>query len=281
MSGRPLVSIIVPTKNSARFLGRCIASCRGQTYAPIEIIVVDNHSGDGTWVTARSLADAAIEAGPERCAQCNAGAKIARGDYLYRVDADFELAPGVVSEAVVACEAGADAVCVPNRSDSSVSFWSAVRNFERTMYDGSLLLGSARFFTRRAFDAIGGFDESLVAGDDYDVNNRLAARGLRTVWITSVELHLGEPATLGEIARKSYFYGSTFWPFLRKSGARGIAQVSPFRPAFARHWREFLRHPALGAGFALMQCVKYASGTAGLLFGWIGRSAGEPGARGA
>jgi glycosyltransferase involved in cell wall biosynthesis len=264
MTGTRLVSVIVPTKNSAKFLRGCLDSIRAQRYAPIEIIVVDNHSDDGTQALAASVADRLLEGGPERCAQCNLGARIASGEYLYRVDADFIVDPDVVTEAVAACEQGLDAVCVPNRSDPSVSFWSAVRHFERLMYDGSTIFSGARFFTRRAFDGIGGFDETLVSGDDYDVNNRLAAAGFRVGWIHAAELHLGEPATLSDVARKSFFYGSRFGPFLRKSGARGMRQISPFRVTYVRHWREFVKHPVLGAGLILMQCVKYASGAAGL-----------------
>jgi glycosyltransferase involved in cell wall biosynthesis len=275
MSGIPLVSIIVPTKNSARFLRRCIDSVRAQTHSPLEIVVVDNHSSDETWQLAQSLADVALRTGPERSAQCNAGARVARGTYLYRVDADFVLDPEVVAQAVAACENGLDAVCVPNRSDPNVSFWAAVRHFERRMYDGSALYSGARFFTRRAFDGIGGFDETLVAGDDYDVANRLETGGFRTGWIQAAELHLGEPSSLMDIARKSYFYGTVFWPFLRKSGSRGIAQVSPLRGAFVRHWRDFVRHPVLGAGFIAMQFVKYGSGAAGLIRGAFGPPAGS------
>ncbi|HXW76001.1 MAG TPA: glycosyltransferase [Candidatus Eremiobacteraceae bacterium] len=264
MQGNALVSVIIPTRNSAQYLRRCVESIRAQTYRPIEIIVVDNASDDGTRELASAIADRVLTGGPERCAQCNAGARAARGDYFYRVDADFVLDPEVVAEGVAACRGGLDAACVPNRSDPSVSFWSRVRHFERLMYDGSPVFSGARFFTRHAFDAIGGFDETLVAGDDYDVNNRLAAAGLTVGWIHAAELHLGEPATLGDVARKSFYYGSVFGPFLRKSGARGIAQINPFRATYARHWRDFLKHPVLGAGFALMQMVKYASGAAGL-----------------
>ena len=149
----------------------------------------------------------------------------------------------------------------------------AVRHFERQMYDGSDLYSGARFFTKDAFEKIGGFDESVVAGDDYDINNRLRSAGLRVCWISAAELHLGEPATLLEIARKSYFYGSLFGPFVRKSGVRGIAQLSPFRASYLRHWRDFAAHPVLGFGLVAMQAVKYACGAAGFIRANIGGTA--------
>ena len=264
MADTGLVSVIIPTKNSARFLEACIASVRSQTYTPIEIIVVDNASDDGTWEIAQRHADRAMRGGPERCAQCNAAARAASGEFLYRVDADFTLDRGIVAEAVAACARGADAVCVPNRSDPTVSFWSTVRDFERRMLDGEQVVVGARFFRKRAFDAVGGFDEALVAGEDYDINNRLVAAGATIVWIVAEETHLGEPKTLAEIARKSYYYGYTFGPFLRKNRSKGVAQLSPLRLAYARHWRDFVRHPGLAAGFMVMQSVKYGCGAAGL-----------------
>ena len=44
----PLVSVIVPTKNSQATLGACLHSIKAQTYPHIELIVVDNFSTDGT-----------------------------------------------------------------------------------------------------------------------------------------------------------------------------------------------------------------------------------------
>ena len=45
---KPAVSIIIPTRNSARFLQNLLESINRQTYAPIETILVDGNSTDGT-----------------------------------------------------------------------------------------------------------------------------------------------------------------------------------------------------------------------------------------
>ncbi len=262
----PLVSVIVPTRNSATFLERTLRSIRAQRYSPLEIVVADNGSHDGTVEIAQRLADIVISAGPERCAQCNAAVRAAHGEFVYRVDADFVLDPDVVSAAVAACAAGADAVQVHNDSDPAVGFWARVRNFERRMYLYDSVHVGARFFRRSAFDAVGGFDEALVAGEDYDIHNRLLRAGFRIGMIAPSERHLGEPRTLGEIASKSFFYGRSMRRFLERNGRRGLVQMNPVRTAYLRHWRTFLGQPGLAAAFVLMQTVKYACGTAGLLY---------------
>lgn len=262
----PLVSVIVPTRNSAAFLDRTLASIRAQRYTPIEIVVADNASTDDTVAIARRTADVVISAGPERCAQCNAAVRASHGEFVYRVDADFVLDPEVVAAAVAACRAGADAVQVHNDSDPAAGFWASVRNFERRMYRYDTVHVGARFFKRSAFDAVGGFDEALVAGEDYDIHNRLLKAGYTIGMIAPSERHLGEPRTLGEIAGKSFFYGRTMRRFLQRNGRRGVVQMNPLRATYLRHWRNFVAQPRLAAAFVLMQTVKYACGTAGLVY---------------
>ncbi len=69
------VSFVVPTRNSARTIAACVMSLRKQSYADVEIVVVDNDSTDGTAQRAAAAgADRVVVAGPERCAQRNRGA---------------------------------------------------------------------------------------------------------------------------------------------------------------------------------------------------------------
>jgi glycosyltransferase involved in cell wall biosynthesis len=72
---QPLVSIIIPTKNSAEFLEQCLISIKNQSYKNIEIIVVDNFSKDSTREIAKRYGATIYLKGPERSAQRNYAAK--------------------------------------------------------------------------------------------------------------------------------------------------------------------------------------------------------------
>src|SRR5947208_16043777 len=128
----PLVSVIIPTKNSERTIRRCLESVCAQTYRNFEIVVVDNFSSDATVQIAKEYADLVLLAGPERSSQVKLGAANSKGYFIYKIDSDFVLEPSVLEKAVrVAVDDRAVGVVIPNLSYPKTSFWSEVRCFGR------------------------------------------------------------------------------------------------------------------------------------------------------
>jgi chlorobactene glucosyltransferase len=136
----PFVSIVVPARNERRNIERCVRSILASTYPRFELIVVDDHSTDGTGDVARAIA-----AGDERLRvvdappladgwfgkqwACTTGARAARagaGDLLLFTDADTWHAPDLLPRAVNALRArDADLLTVGGHQEMH-SFWERV-----------------------------------------------------------------------------------------------------------------------------------------------------------
>lgn len=267
MTNNPLVSVVIPTKNSSGTLEKCLESVRNQTYDNIEIIIIDNFSTDDTRAVANKYTSKIFSVAPERSSQVNFGALKASGKYIYRVDSDFVLERDVISESVSLAEANEyAAVLIHNTSDPTVSFWARVRKFERDMYEHDQLNVAVRFFRKDVFISVGGFDPRLNYGEDYDLHNRIA-ENYKIGQIHAKELHLGEYKSLKEISRVNYYYGKSVGLFLKKNKLRGVKQIVPLRASYLKHFNEFIRHPILTVGFVVYQIVRYSSGLVGLIAG--------------
>lgn len=107
----PLVSVIVPARNEARNIGRCVRSILASGYPSLELIVVDDHSQDDTATLAREAADGdarlRVLSNPPlpngwfgKQWACATGVADARGELLLFTDADTEHAPDLLPRAV-------------------------------------------------------------------------------------------------------------------------------------------------------------------------------------
>jgi len=92
MSPAPLVSVVMPVKDSGRFVGEAVESVLGQEFADFELVVVDDGSTDDSMEVVRGYEDARIRVveGPCRgvAAAINQGLESARGELVARMDAD-------------------------------------------------------------------------------------------------------------------------------------------------------------------------------------------------
>ncbi len=101
---QPLVSVVIPNWNGAHFLPGCLDSLRRQDYAPLEILVADNASSDGSRdLLAAQYPNVTLVALPENrgfTGACNAGISAAKGDIVVLLNNDTEVDPGWVSAIV-------------------------------------------------------------------------------------------------------------------------------------------------------------------------------------
>lgn len=234
------------------------------------MIVVNRGSTDETRKIANQYTKHVYIHGPERAAQVNFGARCAKGKYLYRVDSDFVLEPGVVEECVRTCEVNKlDGVAVHNTSAEGLGFWADVRKLERDTYRSDTLIVAVRFFSKASWQAIGGFDESLYGPEDYDFHNRFVAAGFRWGRIDAIERHLGEPKTLVDIWHKHFYYGKQMIGYFVKHPIIAARQFIPIRSSYLRHFPRLLASPKLTIGLFIMTATKFTAGGLGFLVGAV------------
>lgn len=108
MSQGPLVSIIINNYNYAQFLGAAIDSALGQTYAHIEVIVVDDGSTDTSDKVIQSYGTRIIpvmQANGGQASACNAGFVHSHGDIIFFLDADDVLIPDIAARVAAIIQA--------------------------------------------------------------------------------------------------------------------------------------------------------------------------------
>jgi len=262
----PLVSVIIPTLNAALYLEKCLQSLKHQTYPKVEIIVVDKFSTDETQEIATRMGVKLILGGRERSEQTNIGVRSASGQYVYRTDADYVFEPTVIFDAVDRIQSGYDAVVIRGASDPTVSLWAKVRAAERECYMGDWAHTAAAFFKRDVFLAMGGFNERLTAFEEYDLHNRLLAKGYRIGTINAKATHLDEPRSLARIVRRYVYYGNrrNVREFASRNPNKGLWQLSPLRLVYVKNLRKFRVY---FIPFLVYYYAKYASALIGFLFG--------------
>lgn len=267
----PLVSVIIPTYNSGRWFEKTLVSLAKQTYPNIEVLVVDKGSKDNTQTLVKNFEGKIPRlklyvAGRERTSQFNFGVGKSKGEILYYIGSDYELEPQVIEKAVDQVVGNnADAVIIEQDSVGD-SFWAKVRRLERSTYVGDDFIEASRFFTRKIYDQIGGYDSNLVAYEEHDLQNRLRnahAKINRTHGV--IEHHLGEPDNLAQIIKKSYYYGTTVNEYFKKHPGMGIRHASLIRPSYLRHWRKLVSNPVTLGGLIVMTLAKQLFGGLGFL----------------
>ncbi len=267
----PLVSVVIPGRMSGSVIGNCLKTLRNQLYKNIEVIIVDGNSPDNTKKLAKkykcryynfspNLKPGLFDAPHKR----NYGAAKAKGKYIYYADADMELPPNTVKEAVeLAEENNLDAVII--RQDSyGTSIWANSKWLERRCYWGDDEVEAPRFIKTSVWKKLGGLDESLGAGgDDWDMYQKLLLNNNKVGRTKSVVLNNEGNLTLKKLWKKRFMYGQDTLLYIKKRPNEAGRSYFPIRKAYLKNWRLFLINPGTTVAFIFMRIVE----TIGLISG--------------
>jgi glycosyltransferase involved in cell wall biosynthesis len=263
VKAEPLVSVVIPTFNSERFLERCLKSVKAQSYPNIEIIVVDNYSVDKTREIAENLGAIVIATHAKRSEARNLGADKAHGEMLFFVDADMEIDSSVISECVAKIGEGYDGIIIPELSIGT-GFWAKCKALEKACYIEDDLMEAARFFKKSVFQKACGYDNELEAGEDWALSLRIGKMG-KIGRVSVVIRHDVQELGLGEIFLKKHYYGKTLRCYQIKHPEEARKQLSPNRLSFVKHWRKLAKDPPHALGMLFMKTCEFEAISLGRL----------------
>ena len=207
LSDLPTLSVVIPARNEKQRLEEALRTVLGQEYPGIlEVVLVDDRSGDGTGETMERLAAGndhvvvvRVEGLPEGWLGKNhaihAGTRRARGEWLLFTDADVRFVPDAFRRAVAHAEArGLDhltmrpGLVLPGYwLESFVAFFYAAFLVHRGYYKANLPssrtgvgIGAFNLIRRHAYEKVGGYEAfSNRPDDDLTLGNRVKGVGLR------------------------------------------------------------------------------------------------------
>ncbi len=173
--GGPLVSIVLPTRNGARFIGSSIESCLAQTHERFELIVVDGESTDGTADIVRAISDPRIRlvlhpGNADRLpGALNRGFEEARGEYYTWAQDDDLYAPEALAALVAGLEADPSAGMVYAGQDFIDANGEPIRasnDFAPEALTWTNPIGHCFMYRRAVAEAVGPYDPRFVMAED-------------------------------------------------------------------------------------------------------------------
>jgi glycosyltransferase involved in cell wall biosynthesis len=168
---KPIVSIIIPTRNAEKYLGQCLESINNQIFRDFEVIIVDGQSTDKTLEITHSLTNFQLvkQTGTGLAAAWNQGIKASQGSYISFIDSDDWFEPNSLAQHM-------QQLLTQPQIDYSighVKYFADNANklpygFKPSLLNGihHALMPGCFVGKRTLFSKVGFFDESLVVATD-------------------------------------------------------------------------------------------------------------------
>jgi len=189
MTRNPLISVVMPTHNSAQFVADAVRSVLAQTYSPVELIVVDDGSTDETLKVLepfRTRIKCVRQPNRGPSAARNRGIRESRGELIAFLDSDDQWLPeklarqweimqanprvGLVHTGNLVLQQGSGKICEPLRDCGKPS-----GDLSKSIFLANPIVTSTVLVRRACLDHDHCFDENLRTCEDYDLWIRLAS----------------------------------------------------------------------------------------------------------
>jgi glycosyltransferase involved in cell wall biosynthesis len=190
----PLISVVIPAFNREHYLADALASVVSQGHVPLEVIVVDDGSMDGTVAVAHRFPDVRCISRTRggAAAARNTGVAAARGEFVAFLDSDDVWADGKIARQIEALGARPDAQMAFGWVQHFVSP-EAPEAVRTRVYcppePGPGRCCGTLLVTRNTMDRIGPFDETLGAGEFIEWYSRARGAGTSEVMVEQIVLH--------------------------------------------------------------------------------------------
>ena len=203
------ISIVIPTKNEEKNLGRCLGAIKNSSYKNIEIIVVDQSSTDTTQEIAKSYGAQVINLPPTSkyvppSNSRNVGFEKSSGDMIYHMDADMEVTPDLLSECVKIFNQNSKivAIVIPEK-DVPLNFWAKGKAFERSLYYGTEM-EAARVSLSEVFAKVK-YSKEIFSGEDWNIDKLFRENGEIGRTKNVVNHHIGKISIVKEFRKKMHY----------------------------------------------------------------------------
>ncbi len=226
----PMVTVVIPVFNEEHYISACLESVLVNTYPKdrLEILVIDGMSTDRSREIirdyARRYAFIRLLDNPKRiqAAAMNIGLRAATGEIILRMDAHTIYAPDYISQCVNLLQAtraanvggppqavGKDyisnAIAIAMTSPFGVGD-ARFRFSNQEQWVDTVYLGA---WYKQTLEALGGFNETWVVNEDYELNYRLRQAGGKIFFSPKIRCHYYVRRSLSALARQYFRYG--FW----------------------------------------------------------------------
>jgi cellulose synthase/poly-beta-1,6-N-acetylglucosamine synthase-like glycosyltransferase len=257
------VAVVVIGRNEGERLRACLQSVLAMQHPALDLVYVDSASTDASVALAASLgARTIVLSGPTTAARGrNAGWRSTDAPYVLFLDGDTVLDPAFVSRNLDRFADPSIAGIAGDRRETRTddSIYNAIFDLDWNAPAGdALYFGGDALVRRAALEAVGGYNERLIAGEEPDLCRRMRERGYRI-------LHVAEPMTRHDLAMHHF---RQYWRRSLRTG-HAYAEVSSIYASTADPlWRRESRNN-IARGLFWASAPLVSIGLAAALRSWL------------